>query len=130
MGSMKSQEEYDRKLRQIEDQISQREAKYRGKSGDRSQYDIESQVEDDVSGSYENKDSNIQFYRTTKVKDRDKNGEKSPLLKSRAILGVKLVGLAIVAVIVVQVASFVATSIIVAALVFAGYKLFFDKPKK
>lgn len=108
---MKSPEEREQELERLEKELRQKETELRLR-------ELDAQVNEDK----------IQFYKTTKVKEQDKQGGK--LWQSKAILGLKLFGIAVVAIIAVRVASVVASAVIVGTLVFVGYKLFLEKKNK
>lgn len=104
---MRSPEEREQELQRIEKQLREKETELRLR-------ELESQITQEKA----------QLYQTTKVDSLEKGQ-----WQGKAILGLKLFGLTVAAIIAVRVASFVASAVIVAALVFAGYKLFFDKKK-
>jgi Flp pilus assembly protein TadB len=105
---MKSPEEREQELQRTERQLREKETELRLR-------ELESQITQEKA----------QFYQTTKVDSQ----EKGKLWQGKAILGLKLFGLAVAAIIAVRVASFVASAVIVGTLVFVGYKLFLDKKK-
>ncbi len=105
--TMKSPEEREQELQRLEKQLRQKETELRLR-------ELESQIAQEKAP----------LYQTRKV-DSIELGK----LQGRAILGLKLFGLTVVAIIAVRVASFAASAVIVATLVFIGYKLFFDNKK-
>jgi Flp pilus assembly protein TadB len=105
---MKSPEEREQELQRIEKQLREKETELRLR-------ELESQITQEKA----------QFYQTSKVNSQ----EKGKLWQGQAILGLKLFGLAVVAIIAVKVASFAASAVIVGTLVFVGYKLFFGSKK-
>ncbi|MEA5574281.1 hypothetical protein [Calothrix sp. UHCC 0171] len=105
---MKSPEEREQELQRLERELRQKETELRLK-----ELDAEVNQKD------------IQFYQTKKVKEE----VKGQLWKGKAVLGLKLFGLGVVALIAVRVASVFANIFIIGALAFAGYKLFLEKKK-
>jgi Flp pilus assembly protein TadB len=109
---MKSPEEREQELQRLERELRQKETELRLR-------ELDAEV---------NQES-VQLYKTTKVKDQVNKQEKGRLWKGKAVLGLKLFGLGVVALIAVRVASVFANIFIVGALAFAGYKLFLEKKK-
>jgi Flp pilus assembly protein TadB len=106
---MKSPDEYDEMVQRIERQIREKET----------QHVVPEQKKE------ENKIQEVKFYNTTKH-EAENSGK---LWQKKAVLGLKLFGVAVVGIVAVRVASFVAGVVIIGALVFVSYKLFFDNNK-
>lgn len=106
---MNSPENYEQQLQDRERQLREKEAELRLR-----------ELETETS------DQDPKFYRT--VKHQSENTEQ-PVWQKKTVLGLKLFGLGVVALVAVRLAATLAGFLIVGALIFAGYKLFFDNKK-
>lgn len=108
---MKSPDEYDKLVERIERQVR----------------DNDTQRANSQSQNYQESAQEVQIYKTVKHEP----AEKGKLTwKKKAILGLKLFGLGVAALVAVRVAAILAYVVIVAALGFLAYKLFFDNKNK
>jgi Flp pilus assembly protein TadB len=106
---MKSPDDYDEMMQRIERQIREKETKHVVPQGRKEEHKIQE----------------VKLHNTTKH-ETENSGK---LWQKKAVLGLKLFGLAVVAIVAVRVASFLAGAVIVGALVFVSYKLFFENKK-
>jgi Flp pilus assembly protein TadB len=109
---MMTPEEHEQELQRLERELRQKETELRLR-------ELESES-----------NQQVQLYQTTKVRhNHQENQRGGGLWKSRAVLGLKLFGVGVIAIALVRVASVVANLLIVGTLLFVGYKLFFEKKK-
>lgn len=105
---MSSSEEREYEIDRLERKLKEQEAEQRLR-----------QMESEVNAQDEAK-----FYPITKYKAEQQEKRIKPL-GQKVVLGLKLFGLGVVALVAVQIASVLARFLIVGALIFAAYQLFF-----